>query len=491
MFSLNPGITNENKKPLNIYRWNINGRWVLIDKKIMINYDVIFISKTHCNGKLLPAVAGFQILFDPNFPLTTFQGGQAVYVSVKFYSFLCNIRYSKCTISLSISTMQDYSYMSVYINPVNSDFYSLDDFGLVSEELTFWSDKGYTPFIGGDFNSQLGDLNELSERTLKWRYEVNIDHVINSYGVQLKGVCKFHQMLPLNHCLYYNQHWVGKFTFYKAGRQSQIDFCITTNKGRKCVQNFEIIDTGWHLSDHLPLSLSLLLPCEINVYTLLLRSKQLGESSTMTSLKSFRFNFHFLRAKSSLEDKVPMRMDAIEECSPDGFIQTLEDILNPILRSNKIKLGTASKYMDASKEVLKHCDDLYLEYLQTLKDSPHDRIQKYKLYQESRIKLNDIVFSSHEKKYKSIIENNDDRSLWNNINWSGKYKANNKHEIPNQIMADYFEKLYEPLDSEGKVIENLHTDIYIPITDDPISAGEMNSAYLKMKKVATTIRSMS
>ena len=72
----------------------------------------------------------------------------------------------------------------------------------------------------------------------------------------------------------------------------------------------------------------------------------------------------------------------------------------------------------------------------------------------------------------SIIENNDDRSLWNNINWSGNITLIIKHEIPTQIMADYFEKLYEPLDSnEGKEIVNQHTDIYIPSTDDPISAG--------------------
>ena len=50
-------------------------------------------------------------------------------------------------------------------------------------------------------------------------------------------------------------------------------------------------------------------------------------------------------------------------------------------------------------------------------------------------------------------------------------------------MADYFEKLYEPLDlNEGTEIENMQTDMYIPITDDPISAGEMNAAYLKMRK---------
>ena len=52
----------------------------------------LFLFPRHCNGKLLPAVAGFQILFDPNIPLPTSQGGQAA-ASVKFYSFLCNKMY--------------------------------------------------------------------------------------------------------------------------------------------------------------------------------------------------------------------------------------------------------------------------------------------------------------------------------------------------------------------------------------------------------------
>ena len=54
----------------------------------------------------------------------------------------------------------------------------------------------------------------------------------------------------------------GKFTFFRAGAQSQIDFCITSSEGRKCVQSFNIIDSGWHLSDHLPLSLQLLIASE-------------------------------------------------------------------------------------------------------------------------------------------------------------------------------------------------------------------------------------
>ena len=50
-------------------------------------------------------------------------------------------------------------------------------------------------------------------------------------------------------------------------------------------------------------------------------------------------------------------------------------------------------------------------------------------------------------------------------------------------MADYFKKLYEPLDiNEIYEADNLQTNMYVPITDDPISTNEMNQAYSKMKK---------
>ena len=63
--------------------------------------------------------------------------------------------------------------------------------------------------------------------------------------------------------------------------------------------------------------------------------------------------------------------------------------------------------------------------------------------------------------------------LWKNINWSGKYNADNNPEIP--IQADYFEKLYETVDlKETNEMERLHTNTYIPITDDPITTGEVN-----------------
>ena len=83
--------------------------------------------------------------------------------------------------------------MSVYINPVNSNYYSLNDFGLIAEELSHWKEKGFTVFMGGDFNARLGDLNELSSKSLKWRYKPNVDSVINSHGTQLGDLCELYR----------------------------------------------------------------------------------------------------------------------------------------------------------------------------------------------------------------------------------------------------------------------------------------------------------
>ena len=50
-------------------------------------------------------------------------------------------------------------------------------------------------------------------------------------------------------------------------------------------------------------------------------------------------------------------------------------------------------------------------------------------------------------------------------------------------ISDYFERLYQPSDiNENNEIVDLHTDMYIPVTDDPITGDEISNAYLKMQK---------
>ena len=123
-------------------------------------------------------------------------------------------------------------------------------------------------------------------------------------------------------------------------------------------------------------------------------------------------------------------MDSLQDGSPDGFLEALESAVNPILKCNKIKCVNVVDGNDVTSEAIKQCDDLYLEYVTALKTNSHDCNDKYTLYQESRNKLNASVFSSHERKYKSIIQNEDVRTLWKYINWSVKYNADNNPEIP-------------------------------------------------------------
>ena len=81
------------------------------------------------------------------------------------------------------------------------------------------------------------------------------------------------------------------------------------------------------------------------------------------------------------------------------------------------------------------------------------------------------------------MQQGDERKLWSEINWSGKYKESTSQQIPIQIMHNYFERLYQPLDIDEKnKMESLHTDMYIPITDDPITSKELFDASSKMKK---------
>ena len=54
----------------------------------MYDYEFIFISETHCNGKVLPDKTGYKILSDPAFPLTSSQGRQAAYFSEKILVFV-------------------------------------------------------------------------------------------------------------------------------------------------------------------------------------------------------------------------------------------------------------------------------------------------------------------------------------------------------------------------------------------------------------------
>ena len=410
-----------------------------------------------------------------------------MYFPFKYFEYVTSIRFTKCTLSFSFTILPHYSFVAVYIYPIDSKNFANTDFGILSEELAFWTNKGSTPYVGGDFNSRLGNIAELSGKTLKWRYEPNVDITKNQHGKDLAGICELHKILPLNHCRYLKNNWPGKFTYCKGGKQSQIDFCLTTKRGRINVKDFQIIDSKWHISDHLPLAITISLPYEINAEALLVRATELtSECNTAYPLKTYRFNFNYESACNELFLTQHTIEDSLQTGSPDAIINAIEAEIIPILQTNK-KEKKVTRNIDLDYvTAMNDCDEMYQDYTQLLQEplSNKDQLgQAFQKYQNARNNLNHTVIKQQEGKYKMIVESGDAKKLWTEINWSGKYKEKFQSNIPVQSMANYFEKLYEPLDMyETAEMDNLRTNTYIPVTDDPITLTEMRAAEKQLKK---------
>ena len=90
--------------------------------------------------------------------------------------------------------------------------------------------------------------------------------------------------------MYNSKEFPGDFTYIKADMKSQIDFALIDRIGRKLIQEFNIIQENWHLTDHKPIELQLSLNLNIDSSTLYLRAVDLNFDITNIKQNIARFN---------------------------------------------------------------------------------------------------------------------------------------------------------------------------------------------------------
>ena len=255
--------------------WNINSCWNIVDKNFMKDFDILFLLETHCNSSSMPSISGFNVIGDPTFPLVSSHGGTVVYIKNEFFKHIQQIRYGRCTIPFNFTFALKVVFIGVYIYPYDSLNFRDSDFATILCEMDYWLCKWLTPFIGGDFNARVGDCKSFSQNSLKWRYDTNIDNHLNQQGKALINVCEILKILPINHSKYYDRIFPGNYTYFKAGKKSQIDFLITDAAGWRLIADFIISQSSWHVSDHLPLDATLTIKTSISANMLLKRSNNL------------------------------------------------------------------------------------------------------------------------------------------------------------------------------------------------------------------------
>ena len=379
--------------------------------------------------------------------------------------------------------------MGVYMYPYDSYNYTDSDFGLLSSEIEYWLSNGLILFIGGDLNGRIGDINSLSLNSLKWHYTNNIDTHLHQHGKMLRNICELHQILPINHCRYYDQQFDGYFTYFKANKKSQIDFVLTNNEGRRLIADFNIVRSGWHTSDHLPLVLKLSIPLCMNSMMIMRRSLELKPylPSQQPLLKIHRYSFNEVRACNAFMVHCGQLNDICLQnpSCPDIIIAEIERYINPILTASKVKKPKFVRMENLVENTVTVCDNLFKKYAECLNDITCDEVavcESYDNYQKERGVLNRIILDTHEKEYKNIMKINDDHGLWQKINWSGKLECSNSTHPEISELSEHFENLYQPLEVNEMVkLNELTSHVYIPINDDVITERELEFAASSMK----------
>ena len=453
--------------------------------------DLVFLSETHANVKSLDAVPNFELFGDPSFPLFQNHGGQVVLVSSVYAQYITDLRFTKCTISFSLSVVPDVFFMGVYVYPPSSPNHKDTDFAIVINEIDYWMSKGYTPYVGGDFNSRIGDIGAIASRSLKWKFEDNIDKGANGNKSSFKDMCEVTNILPLNHCVYNKKKFAGGFTYFKGGKKSQIDFVLTNNVGRRNIEEFTMVTEGWHFSDHIPLDMQSRLCYDISALSLLLRSKsliELTQPKRNNCLKTFKNDFDFNAAKFIMEANAVNIARDCTSLSADFIVQRLHAEMGDAIKRTAKPSKRYNPNLDTS--AMDDCDESFNKYLTELNKGNNDTLPElYNDYQEKRNKLNAELFTKSDKKYKSVIDCKDSKRLWGMINWKGDMSSPSNHP-PIEELSEHFCSLYEPIQDDGD-LQSLDCDTYIPETDDPIDANELKEACNQVKKGGYDFSAMS
>ena len=223
-------------------------------------------------------------------------------------------------------------------------------------EVNYWIAKGLHPYVGGDFNNRIGNMNSISDKSLKWRCSENVDKDSNSNKCHFTSMCEMLKVLPLNHCKFYNRQFDGGFTYFKADRKSQIDFVVTDNVGRRDVVDFKLVTQGWHFSDHLPMDLKIRSKYVIDPLSIYIRSKALVEPThpTKSVLRINRKNFDSDLAKVFITNhSQELSIKCHSLLNTESIVENVYDLLDAAinhsvysLKRNPILLRTISIWMN-------------------------------------------------------------------------------------------------------------------------------------------------
>lgn len=434
----------------------------------------------------MPSFKNYTKFADPEKKVCNF-GGIACYVKNSIANHVFQMKYYASHISFRIDTCPKFMFIGVYIQPEGGRYFDERMFTDLATTIMDCHEAGLVPYIGGDFNCRPGNFDAFSN----WKYSPNTDATINKHGrTYFTDLCRACNVKPINGLVYKKQKFDNDFTFVRGKSQSQIDFSLTDDVGRKFISSFDILQRDWHLSDHKPISLVVELPADVDLPGLLRRACDLNyvPNDMSNEIKQFKGKYDYDKIRVDLVDRkehvTASVNNVLQNGNIDAAIELLDETLKDVHGANKIK------HTRRPTEKLKTMDDAnaaFDEYMRALSDpsvSADVLNGKLETYKSSRRSLTANVLRNEAKKWDDVMKENDTKRFWSYVDWKGNFSK--KKELTTPSMKEFevfFEDLYQCQNqSELYDILSLETDVHVPILDDPINETEVNVAFKDMKK---------
>ena len=422
--------------------WNIGRALDKLDNAIMLNkfmhYDIIFLAELKTDGDLY--VPGFKYKRCPPKERYVNRGGLCAFIKDSLMPLVKDCLFDgDDAIWINMEPLNKLVVAGMYIPPSDSPYYTDDLFATVQMRLrsTF---SGRNVLFGGDLNSRLGDYQSLPSFDLpQVSYQPSEDLNRNQSGHMLRGLINDNQLFILNNMKLGDKTFRVGLTFARRGDMiSELDVALCTRGLLGNVVSFGRADLPPHFSDHVGIEVNLNCTIAPDMKDIKHRCSLLGESECNTAAPVKR----------------PVPLNALNS---QVFIEQLRGF---------------------DPSVMLIPDDVTISS-QRITDILYQVAQEH-----SRAHANEDENRPHNttelSRWQSFIEENDPKTLWRAIGWSGKLCDGPNNPPSEDQFKDHFERLLHDPDASVDDIDTIECP-NIPVLDSPVTLLEYERAVHSLK----------
>ena len=429
---------------IKIMSWNINSVKTKTEKgnvlAMLNSYDIVCLCEV--KTALQVSIPGF-VCYSSVDQTSAHRGGVCVFIKVHLCQYVSEVDTSmRDQVWLKMQCTPGVLFGFCYVPPSDSPYFDFSLFSNIQNKVK--SRKyGNSCVILGDLNARFGEA--VSELPValgleQCSYPDVPDQIRapNDNASALLGVCVEENLLLLNNLKSGNKHFPSKLTF-RQGMEfvSELDLCVVSPDLIEYVEEFNVIQDMSLPSDHAPITVTMQ-PPSCNLNHLYDRASELGGHAVLN-----------VRTQGNLVEK-PIKFDRINHDCLSGILSQLEP---PPFNDD--------------------VDDFALSIRDAL----------YKCAFDAKGEHRTPIYDEELSRWDRLLSSGDETCIWRSINWSGEVFSNdNRQSTPTDTdFKDYLEQTLNPTDNEEPDDNTIHTDVYMPILDDPITEHEVCVQIGKLK----------